>query len=166
MRQPALLSRFAVLGFARRLVRRRGKMHVSQSAAPSTRYHYLLALFHQIRDQFLRIRIAHYRTTWYLEHNILTLRAVHLLTRPGLANTRLEMLAITVINQRIQIRGGLHVNATAASSIAPIRPAERRELLATKVNRSIPPIASFDKDFCMVVKHVFYHISEKANKLP
>src|SRR5215472_13262953 len=78
---------------------------------------------------------------------------MHLLTCSSNTGRGLEVLAIAVINQCIQIRGRLYVDTASPTSITAIGTPKRNKLFTAEVNGAITTIARLDVNFCMIVKH-------------
>src|SRR5579883_42942 len=136
-------------------------MHISQSPAPSARHHHALARLNEIGQQFLGVGIAHNGAAGNTKNDILPFGTVHLLARPSLAGAGLEVLAVAILDQRVLIRRGLDIDASTTPPVAAVRSAKRHIFLSAKMDRAIPPITRFDKNFGMIVKHdLFYRIPE------
>src|SRR5947209_14112501 len=131
--KPSLLTRLTILRFMRRLVGRCREMYIAQTATSPARHHDALVLINKVGDQFLRLGITYNRAAGYLQHNILAFRTVHFLAGASTASLGLKVLAVSIIDQRIEIRGRLHVDAAASAAVAPVRSSEGCEFFAAEV---------------------------------
>src|SRR5262249_14499990 len=113
-----------------------------------------LTLVHEVSNQFVCLGIANHGPARNLKYDVFARCPVHLLTCSSLARISLEVLAIAIIDQSIQIGSGLHIDTSSTATISAVRSAQGRKFLAAEVNRTIPSITRFDKNFCMIVKHV------------
>ena len=60
------------------------------------------------------------------------------------------MLAVAIVDQRVQIVRGLEDDVAALAAVAAVRPAEFDELLAAKAHRAAAAIAAFQVDLALV----------------
>src|SRR5260370_36632923 len=72
---------------------------------------------------------------------------------PCSTRSSLEMLAVAIINEGIQVARSFHVYATSSTTISSIGSSKRNELLTAVMNGAIPTVARLAVHFCMVVKH-------------
>src|SRR5437763_1637334 len=63
------------------------------------------------------------------------------------------MVAIAIINQRIQVVRSFEVDTATSAPIPTIRPTKRYKLLTTEVTGTISTITRLHIDFCIVIKH-------------
>jgi hypothetical protein len=78
---------------------------------------------------------------------------MHLLAYPWLTRIGFKMLAIAIVNQRIQVRRRLKVNAPTTSTVPTIRTSKGGKFFAAEVYRPVATITRLDINLCMIVKH-------------
>src|SRR5512135_2744042 len=126
-------------------------MHVAQSTSTATSYHDLLSRLNQISDEIIGISIVDNCATRHLQNNIFSLRAVHFLSRTCLPGRSLKMLAVTIIDKRVEITRRFYIDTTTSSTITPVWTAERYISFTAKVYRAITTFTSLHKNLCMIV---------------
>ena len=64
------------------------------------------------------------------------------------------MLAVTIIDKRVEITRRFYIDTTTSSTITPVWTAERYISFTAKVYRAITTITSLHKNLCMIVQHI------------
>src|SRR5262249_44697838 len=75
-----------------------------------------------------------------------------LLAHAVLAASRLEMLAVAVVDERIEAGHGLRHHVAAAAAVAAPRAAELDEFLAPERDAAVAAVARLNVDLCLVDK--------------
>src|SRR5690242_4356359 len=95
-------------------------MRITESTTPTTRQHHTLPWLYQVCNDFISISIAYDRTTWYAQNNILPFGPMHLLSHPMLTRASLKVVLIAIVDERVCIVCGLHIDASASAAISTI----------------------------------------------
>src|SRR5262249_44336844 len=88
----------------------------------------------------------------HLEHDVGARRAGALLAHAVLAASRLEMLAVAVVDERIEAGHGLRHHVAAAAAVAAPWAARLDEFLAPECDAAVPAVAGPDVDLGLVEK--------------
>src|SRR4051794_8888236 len=127
-------------------------MRVPESAIAAFGDHEFFAKRGEVVNQGFAILIENLRAHRYLEHDRLAIGAMAILAHAVGALLSLEMLLVTIIDQRVQSIDRFNDNVAAAAAIAAARSAELNVLLAPKCHAAVAAVAGADIDFCLVEK--------------
>src|SRR5690606_16677560 len=147
---PLLLAGQAGIGTARRLVGRRLEMQVAEAAVAALEEQHALADFGQVGDQRLVVLLQHLRANRNAQHDIGTLGAIALLAHAMATGLCLEMLAVTIVDQRVEAIDTFYPDVATATAVAAVRSTELDELLAAERNRSGTAVAGADIDLRLI----------------
>src|SRR6185295_6624463 len=100
----------------------------------------------EIVDQRLAILVDHLGTDRHLQHDRLAVGAMAVLAHAIGALLRLEVLLVTVVDQRVEPGHALEHDVAPAAAIAARGPAELDKFLAAKRHAAIAAVAGADID--------------------
>src|SRR5579884_2721793 len=125
-------------------------MDITQATTPTASNHHALPIIDEIGQHLVSFSITNNGATGNGQHEIFPFSAMHLLTRPGLASTSLEIMFIAVIDQRVEIVRCLKVDTATTSAIATIRATKGSKFLTAEMHGAIATISSLNINFCMI----------------
>jgi hypothetical protein len=114
-------------------------MLVAEAAIAAGRQPEALAGLGQVGDQRLIVLGEHLRARRHLQHHVLALRAGAVAAHAMHTGLRLEMLLVTIVDQRVQSVDRFQPHIAATSAVAAVRPAEFDELFAPERHAPAPP---------------------------
>src|SRR5438046_4896313 len=125
---------------ARRLVGRGLEVRIAEAAIAALCEHDGLSDVCEIGEQCLPIILIDLRAGRDLHHDVSAVRAVAVLTHPGAAVLRGEMLLVAIIDQRVETihRGYDHIAAVAA--VAAVWPAELDAICSAAGLAAVPAV--------------------------
>ena len=105
---------------------------------------------HQISQLFLCVRVAHDRADRNRHVQVLAAAAKAIVATAGLAGFRLERSFHAKVREAVHTGGSTQIDATAMPAVTAIRPAKRRELLATEAHAAAAAVAGLNFGACLV----------------
>src|ERR1700761_957643 len=125
-------------------------MRVAEAAIAAFGQHEFFAERGKIMDQRLAILVEDLRADRHLERDRLAVGAMAVLAHAVGAFLRLEVLLITVIDQRVEAVGDLDHDVAAAAAIAAGGATELDILLAAERHAAVTAVAGANIDLCFV----------------
>ena len=136
-----LLAGLARVGAARRLVGRRLEMRVAEAAVAAPGDAGAVAGLDQIGQQRLLVLGQHLRARRHRDHHVLAGGAGAVLAHAAAAALGLEVLAVAVVDQRVEVGDALHPHVAALAAVAAVGAAELDELLAPERDAAVAAVA-------------------------
>src|SRR6185503_13536281 len=118
--------------------------------------------FGEIGEQGLAIFFVDLRADRHFQYDILAVRAGAVLAHAIAAALRLEVLLITIIDQRIEAGNGLDDDVAAAAAITTVGSTEFDEFLAPERHAAVPACSGGDIDLGLVEKFHGRDIARRA----
>ena len=126
-------------------------MRIAETAVAALGQHDALAELGEIGDQRFFVLVVNLRADRNLQHHDgAAASAVAVLALAGHAGARLEVLLVTVVDQRVEAVDRLDHHGAAMSAIAAARAAELDELLAAERHAAVAAVAGADIDLCLI----------------
>src|SRR3954470_11590170 len=125
-------------------------MRVAEAAIAAAQQHDALTRLRQIGEHGFLVVVEHLRPDRHAQHEVAAIRSGAVRAGPAAAVLRAEMLAVAIVDQRVQIVRGLEDDVASLAAVAAVRPAKLDELLAAKTHRAAAAIAAFQVDFALV----------------
>ena len=116
---------------------------------PSREPHAVAGLQH-LAQQRLLVLGEHLRAGRHGDHRVLARRAGAVLAHAARAALGLEVLAVAVVDQRVEVGDALHPHVAALAAVAAVGAAELDELLAPERDAAGPAGAGGDVDLGLV----------------
>src|SRR5690606_33473349 len=152
----AFIALKARIGAARRAIGRRLEMLVAEAAIATLGKPEALPDLIHVADQRLVVFFEYLRAGRHLQHDIGTVGTGAVAPHAMPASLGLEVLLVTIVDQRVQAIDGFHPHVTTTSAIAAVRAAELEKLLTPEGNRTGSTVARANIDFCLIEKfHLF-----------
>ena len=126
-------------------------MRVTKTAIAALRNHRFLPVNRQIRQH--DAVLAHNRTNWYLDNQILSTSASATLTRAIFTVLSFQLGIESKINQGIRVFVGAKDNTTATTTVATVRTAFRDINFVAKRYCAVAALAGLEFDFCRIDEH-------------
>ena len=104
----------------------------------------------QVGEERLAVFGEDLRADRHLQDHVGAARAGAVAAHPVRAGAGLEMLLVTVVDERVEAVHGLGPDIAAAAAVAPVGSAELDELLAPERNRTGPAVAGADEDLGLI----------------
>src|SRR3984885_7187644 len=125
-------------------------MRVAEAAIAALGKHEFLAKRGEIMDQRFAILIENLGTDRHLEHDRFAIGAMAVLAHAIGALLRLEVLLITIVDQRVQSIDDFDDDIAAAAAIAAGGAAELVVLLAAERPAAVTAVAGANIDLCLI----------------
>src|SRR6266849_1131859 len=148
----ALLARLPGIGAARRAVGRGFEMRIAETAVAAPGERRAVADLDEIGKKRLAVRVEDLGPGRHFEHEVGAAGARALLAHAVLPAAGLEMLAVAIVDQRVEARHGLRHHVAAAAAVTAPGAAELDEFLAPERHAAVAAVAGPDLDFCLVEK--------------
>src|SRR6266567_3055973 len=159
----ALLARLAGIGGARRAVGRGFEMRIAEPAVATPGEHRAVADLDEIGQERLAVLVEDLGPGRHFEHEVGARGARALLAHAVLPAAGLEMLAVAIVDQRVEPGYGLRRHVAAAAAVAAIGAAELDEFLAAERHAAVAAVAGPDLDFRLVEKfHGVFSLPREA----
>ena len=158
---PHFLSGLAGLRFARGAVRRGFEKGVALAAGPALGKDEFLAFLGQVGKHGFLVLRQNLCADGKFQRDMVAGRAESVTARAGPARLRLEMLLVSVVDQRIQTGYRARDHIAAAAAIAAVGPAERHMRLAPETDGARAAMSRSDKDLGLIQK-LHCHVRQRV----
>ena len=128
----------------------RREIGIAEAAIPALFQHDPLTNLDQIGNQRFAILIENLRTLRHFQHHILAPRTGAVLPHAVHAGSRLEVLLVAVIDQRVEAVDTFDPHIAAASAVPAVRAAELDEFFAPERDATCAAIAGPDEHFSLI----------------
>src|SRR6185437_13188578 len=152
----AFLARLAGIGMARCAIGRRLEMRIAEAAIAALRDGNALADQREIGKQCLAVFLVDLRPDRNLEHDVLAVGAGAILAHAVPAALRLEVLLVTIVDERIEAIDGFDEDAATIAAVTAVGAAEFNEFLAAERHAAVPARAGCDIDLGFIEE---FHVS-------
>src|SRR3990172_3412308 len=151
--KPPLLSRQTGLDLSRRPIRRRCECRIAASASPSFCQQEALTGFDEIPNQDPGVALPHHRADWDFENEVGSRRAMLVTPFAVLAPLPGVVALIVIVDKCGKARRGFYPDASAISSMSPVRAPTGDILLSARAQNPVPPVSGLDENVDLVEKH-------------
>ena len=142
----AALARRPGLGLSRCTVGRTLEAGITQPMEATSRHQQLLAITHQIADQFTGLVLVNYCSDRHFDHEVVTGLAGPVAPRTVGPAFGQELSGMTKIHQRVHATVGFQEHTAAISAVTPVGTAKRNVLLAPETDTAIATVAGTNLD--------------------
>ena len=138
-------------------------MRIAEPAVAAPGEHRAVADRDEIGQERLAVRVEDLGPGRHFEHEVGARGARALLAHAVLPAAGLEMLAVAIVDQRVEPGYGLRRHVAAAAAVAAIGAAELDEFLAAERHAAVAAVAGPDLDFGLVEKfHGVFSLPREA----
>jgi hypothetical protein len=146
----AFLAGLAGIGVARRAVGRRLEVRVAEAAIAALRQHRAIAHLVEVGQQRLAVIFVDLGPDRHFHDHVVAVRAVAVLAHAAAAVLGLEVLLVSVVDERVQALDCFRNDVAALAAVAAVRPAELDELLAPERHAAVSAVARADIDLGLI----------------
>jgi len=125
-------------------------MRVAEAAVAALEQHDALAGCGQVGEDRFPVFGEDLGAHGHAQHFVIAIRAGAVPSRAGTPVFRFLMLLIAIVDQRVEVRGGLDDHVAALAAVAAVRPSEFDEFLPPEADASRAAVAAADDDFGLV----------------
>ena len=137
------------------------EMRVAETAIAAARDAKAVSGFDQIGDDRFLVLSQHFRSGRNLDRHVLTVCAGAVAAHAVDAAFGLEMLLITVVDERVEVLDALDPDVAALAAVAAVGAAELDEFFAPEADAPVTAVAGLDVDFRQIEE---FHAAPRQRK--